>query len=906
MKKIFTSLLLLVMGVMVCSAKSLTIGGTSINLSTSKTYTSSDIPALKSGSVEWNVNENELTLKNVTIDAGSSAGIYASGMGTSNQDRFYIYINGSATVKSTSGHGMRFDDCFVVLYGGSTAYLSVSTDGNSGYVGIDAESSNLSIWSIRLNISAPNSYGIWGNKNDGWLTFIGTYGDIKGKEAAVFGFKNLTLDDCLIDTNGGKFVSSTGITDRNGNLLTDLDIRPLLRVAGVSVRTAGDTKTGTNWKWTKSDKSLTITGDITASSNNDVIENYGIDGLTIKWEGSPTLKNGSTSSGSIIMSKKSMKFSGQGSDITKALNLAGYLPVFINTLEDNTLTINNATLTIDGAGYGIDSQNTNTNLVINQSSVLVRGQEHGSIAKMKSCKMTGCDVYTLLNPGVTYRQSLHGFGTATELFKGEDYLWILVTSTDYKIEVLGKPVTDVNMTDITVDGLTSGNIVYDPDSKTLSVTDIVMEAPSDNNEYGLFFSAFAHEDFVVKLQGTNTVTTNNDAIFSATGRNLTFTGTGNAHFISKNHNGMTDNGGGTIILDTENWLLFEGKEYGLWCSNRISHNLVMKKNDSKIYRFKGGIECMHNIHKLTIDGMDFYGGGDNLKGCYYDEENQAIRQNGCVAAKNGWVAFGKIYTLYDLIVAGVQVNNLNKYGVGSKYITSNNPTAVTYDPSMKVLTLNNAVINYYNETSSNFYTLKNAGVDDLTIMLEGDNSIITSDYIALEAAGYANTMIRGDGKLNAESSWYALRIDYSSTLDIGGNVEIDAHGISAGIANNMDGSNEEKLIIRGKALVKAQGSNSVQRLNEISLRDDIMLLEPVNATVKKGDTGWGVYVGDNLTNQQVVFGDKSKSAIEALELDPNADVKDVYDLSGRKAETARPGMNIIRMSDGTVRKVMMK
>ena len=58
--------------------------------------------------------------------------------------------------------------------------------------------------------------------------------------------------------------------------------------------------------------------------------------------------------------------------------------------------------------------------------------------------------------------------------------------------------------------------------------------------------------------------------------------------------------------------------------------------------------------------------------------------------------------------------------------------------------------------------------------------------------------------------------------------------------------------------------------------------------------------------QRVVFIDKATTAIDAVEVDRNADVRNIYDASGRQTDSARKGLNIIRMSDGTVRKVMVK
>lgn len=907
MKQIFTSLLLLILGVVVVNAQSLSVGGTDIDYATTKTYTSSDIPALKKGTVKWDADAKKLYLDNATIET-TGACITGNKLGSNASDRHFIHINGDVYMKSSVSHGIRLDDSYMVIYGTSTATLTIEANGLSGYCGIDAEDSYLDIWSIKLKINASNSTAIWGNKTKGRLSFVGTYADITGSISAVEGFSTMTLNDCLLYTSGAKFVSGTGVTNSSGTVLKSVSIRPLLRMAGVSVRTEAANASGTNWKWSKSDNAITITGNITAPGNESVVDNYGIDDLVIKWEGTPILKNEVITSGSIIRSERNITLSGNSATLPDIMTLEGFVGIFMISPSVQALTLNNACVRIEAQKWGVVSQYTNTDMTIDKSAMIVTGKEQGCIGMIKSCTMKDSEVYTILSPGVAWRQNLNGFGTVTELTKGDNQLWILMPTESYKVQVLGKEINDANMFDIQVDGLTEGKISYDKSSKTLNLESVKLEAPEGNNEVGLFFSAFSNEDYTINLTGENIITTNNDAVFTATGHKLTFTGEGSANCTSKNHTGFSDNAGGTTILDNEGYIRFEGKEYGFWCSNLISQELILKKKSGNgyMYRFKGDKACMHNIFKLTMDDMDFFGNGsDNLAGCYYDEESHSILQNGGAVAKGKWLSIARNFETYPIFVAGVQLNDNNCYGVGSKYIKSNNPTAVTYESSSKVLTLDNANISYDKTTNISFPTLKNSE-DNLTIRLEGENTINTTDYIALESKDNTTTYIRGDGKLNAKSGWYALRIANGATLDIGGNVEIDAVGGDCGIGNNNKGLNNETLIIRDKAVVKAQSPyGSVQRLGSIQLMDDIMIISPVGVTIKKDDSyGWGVYEDGKLTDKQVVFADKSLSAIEALELDQNAGVKAIYDAAGRKAETERQGLNIIRMNDGSVRKVV--
>ena len=99
MKKLFTSLLLLVLGVVVANGQTIWIGGEEIDYSTSKTYTSSDLTALKSGTIEWDASSKKLTLVNAKIESAHPC-IGGEDLGTSNSERHYIYFSGFLSVLS--------------------------------------------------------------------------------------------------------------------------------------------------------------------------------------------------------------------------------------------------------------------------------------------------------------------------------------------------------------------------------------------------------------------------------------------------------------------------------------------------------------------------------------------------------------------------------------------------------------------------------------------------------------------------------------------------------------------------------------------------------------------------------------------------------------------------------------
>jgi len=67
----------------------------------------------------------------------------------------------------------------------------------------------------------------------------------------------------------------------------------------------------------------------------------------------------------------------------------------------------------------------------------------------------------------------------------------------------------------------------------------------------------------------------------------------------------------------------------------------------------------------------------------------------------------------------------------------------------------------------------------------------------------------------------------------------------------------------------------------------------------QGTDGW-----KEFTNIQEV----DMTGIEAVTAEgvSNADITDIYDLNGRRRDALQPGVNIVKMSDGTTRKVIKR
>ena len=201
MKKLFTSLFLLMVGVIMLQAQTLSVAGKSIDLSSNGTYSGGNIT---SGTVTYTASSNTLTLKDVVI-SGNSSGIL--GM---NLPSLTIELTGNVNITiSGMSHGMRFQNCYVTLKGDHHSLNITGSSVADDFAGINLiAGSTLRVWNTHLKITnVPTA--IYGNNTDD-LQFIRVDGNIQGTKEAIRGFRNFVVsDDNFIFTEGATFQSGT-------------------------------------------------------------------------------------------------------------------------------------------------------------------------------------------------------------------------------------------------------------------------------------------------------------------------------------------------------------------------------------------------------------------------------------------------------------------------------------------------------------------------------------------------------------------------------------------------------------------------------------------------------------------------------------------------------------------------
>ena len=218
-----------------------------------------------------------------------------------------------------------------------------------------------------------------------------------------------------------------------------------------------------------------------------------------------------------------------------------------------------------------------------------------------------------------------------------------------------------------------------------------------------------------------------------------------------------------------------------------------------------------------------------------------------------------------------------------------------YDPTNKKLTLNGATIDKEN---IGVYGIHNTGVDNLTIDVKGTNVINSTgghNAIGIEK----NTTIKGSGSLKLTGYYGDIHAIGSPTVTLD-DVDIDVEEDIYGTTDKTPTLNV-KLTTAGKRI---KAGNNVKLWNKISLLNGTKIIEPVGA--KLSDDYTMVVTATGSTATGVVFGDASATGIEGVIMNADAEVTGIFDAEGRQLNEMQPGVNIVRMSDGTTRKVIKK
>ena len=885
MKKLFTSIILLTLGVVAMQAANyeLYVCGTQVtdanknNIMTGVTFD----------------GDKTLTLNNVTMNAGGNYAIYNKGI-----DGLIINIIGTCTIKASN-------DVFylqknTIVTGGISvcATLNVKCESNDGATFWVRNNSWLSLYNLWLTAEG-SGYCIYGDGSEtlflSCCVMTAKKTDTSNTTGAVHGFSSFNFDEGDAYLTTGAVNSSKKAVCESSTSETELiEVKTdASLIVGSTIARIGENTydlspkglTSGTITWENSSKTLTLDAvDLTTTAWNAILNNK-VEGFKIKITGVNSLKG---ASGANIYSKTGLTIEGNGASLgtSATLNISdSYTGIFVT---GNDLTIKDAIIgvTTIRAGISGDEYLTN-NLIVKNSLVLASGKNNAAIYQFKNCTLTDCCTSTFGPVNYCWRSALHGFGTATALAKGDDQIVAIAAPTEwYDVYVMGTRLSNLNSATFATDGLEAGTITYNKTTKKLTLDNVTLTKPEGDTNFGI--ETLSATD--IELIGDNNITSDGTGL--ALEGNTTISGK-NLNVTSTSYRGIGMWAGGTLTIDCGT-LYAKGKDYGYF-TNDDEGKLVLKKNATYTsdYTFEGSeTAAIGRTADLTLNDMDFYTDvAYGEAGCYFDADAKAVLVNGGAKAKKV-----NIYKLnpeerYGIFVGGTEVTNCNQWGVGSKYITAGGGEAVTYDPGSKVLTLNSATIDM---GSAGVNAIKNNSVDGLQIWTSGNNTINANNtswsclnlWKNTEITGNSLNLTGANGSINANNAQVHLNnINMNISADIKTNGGVNALQVSL--------PNESK---------KITVAGSVTGYNSLLLSTETKILEPEgaywDAANKYVTTGSGAATG-------VVFANINATGIEGVLMnDADLKVEGIYDAQGRQLQQMQQGVNILRMSDGTTRKVV--
>lgn len=549
-----------------------------------------------SGKVYFDPNTRTLTLDNATIEANDYNAIL-----NETCDYLSIELIGTNTIDVTGAAGINLKE-ETTIWSHSGGKLSVKSDGCALlFGGCPLEISNC--W-----LEAEGAWGISARNNvaEEVLKIRNSHVEAKGSTGSICDIANLVLDNCSItQPDGARFSTQNKAVVLNGEMVTDkVVIVPSygIKIAGVDVTALNckdlsviggvDGKINYNPETkilTMEDVTINITGEKVG------IWNRGIKGLKINLVGNNTI----TSSEACISISEISTISGSG---TLRLKSSGNCGIFL----PSSLTVEGVKLYTEGS-WGIAGQVFQTSgnvLTICNAYVEVTGSE-GSIISVEDLLLDGCSI-TQPN-GAEFDAQSHSV-----LLNGEVVTYKVVIEPDsYGIQIAGEYVTSLNCKDLSVIDGVDGKISYDPETNTLTMEDVTINA-TDFNGIG----NRGVKDMKIKLFGNNIITSKKACI--SISETSTISGSGTLSLKSSGDCGLYMH----TSLSVEDVKLYAEGKYGVAGDDGTRGEILTLRNSYVEATGSSGSIC--DLQNLVLDGCSI----TQPTGAAFDANVHAVALNG--------------------------------------------------------------------------------------------------------------------------------------------------------------------------------------------------------------------------------------------------------------------------------------
>ena len=219
-------------------------------------------------------------------------------------------------------------------------------------------------------------------------------------------------------------------------------------------------------------------------------------------------------------------------------------------MVSSSLTVKDVKLYAEG-DYGVAGYVGNSDEILTLRNAYVEAtSSKGSICDIYNLVLDGCSI--IQPEGAAFDANVHAVALNGEVVTDK----VVIAPDNLGFEIAGEKVTRKNCKDLSVIKGVSGNVSYDPNTKTLTLDNATIT--NEDEGYGKGIVNKNISDFTIRLIGENTVTTGRASL--VLNQPSTITGEGSLSLSSQKYCGL-DMEAASVLID--NTKLFVRGAYGI-------------------------------------------------------------------------------------------------------------------------------------------------------------------------------------------------------------------------------------------------------------------------------------------------------------------------------------------------------
>ena len=843
---------------------------------------------LRKGTVKYHGLYQMLTLANAKIETTGVSAIRNMSM-----NFLTIHIQGADTITSTGS------DVFSLLRGttlqGSgrdASRLVVKGSGNGIFQAGQPFGYALKVSNLSLKVEAAKQ-GIYGQSGFSQLTIENARLNVNGNVQAISSFASCTLTDDAT-ANGTAWRQATGRFDHNDGTAARevvIDVPTVYYPVSVLGHTLNNVDSG-NFAADGISGTGSLSYDATTSTlslSNVTIRRASDQGfyypgaIVLSGQGSTVKVSGTNSivHESGIVAKYGGTLTGSG-----RLDIEATEGSAIFTGSEDMFTVSCAALSAKGNEYGFNAfSRGGLTLAAAAGQTATTYTFSGRMGIVSASELTLIDM-NISAPHYCYFDPDHGDirQNGGEAVEGE--ATFSQVTTRYGVKIMGVEMDNCNYTGIGSPAINRKDyMTFQPDRNVLTLNSLDFTSTDETT-----ILEFCGNGMQVVFNGTSTLTTNAGAAIKV-------------HNPEKDGRvDVTFRGEGTVNAKGRFFAVLIGANAGVTFSERlvvngegaISGNNLGMKNETLTVEEEAIISCK---------GYFMNPGVEQLASITLRDRAVVVKPNHGSVRKfeDGYAVADRDAFKGNEVTLGMP-QNLGMY-IGELAMTTANYTDLKanghfcYDPETKTLTLKNAVLD--GTIGVRAAGIDNRQIDGLNIKLVGDNIINVNNNVITSEKNFS---ITGEGTLTGTS------VNGVAMLLFGADCTVSGPKVSlTGKTSALRGDRTiERLLVENQEtqlILESEEKATIGGLGAINLGQGLFITSPKGA-VFSSDYG-GLTVDGKLYSGKVIISNRESSAIDDVQCDASAPVA-IYDHSGRKLREQRKGLNIIRRSDGTVCKQMVR